>query len=253
VSLELAPPPRWRAARPVCQGKSRLVAATLAVALFGGGCTGDPPPVRDAPVRGGFVRGASSGARLGLVVPASYEQACAYADGMCMPGDEGPIPDELKRPLHFPEIGASGRCPTSVGHRTTTPFATGELLGRGSVEPLVTNSVTRGATATLGSSPDSPRWRVLKVIWMSLPSYLGPVVVRGTRLDRRGLLAFGTSPSPGPLVVPPGPSMNGYGGYRIWPDTAWVRHPGCYAWQVDGLTFSETIVFKAVLPGPLHH
>jgi hypothetical protein len=83
---------------------------------------------------------------------------------------------------------------------------------------------------------------------MSLPSYRGPVVVRGTRLDRKGLLGFGATPRPGPLVAPPGASMDGYAGYRTWPDTAWVRHPGCYGWQVDGLGFSETIVVHAVLP-----
>jgi hypothetical protein len=42
--------------------------------------------------------------------------------------------------------------------------------------------------------------------------------------------------------------MNSFAGYRSWPDTAWVRSPGCYGWQVDGLGFSETIVVRAVLP-----
>jgi hypothetical protein len=50
-----------------------------------------------------------------------------------------------------------------------------------------------------------------------------------------------------PLVVPPGPTLNSGEGYREAPGGLWVKAPGCYAWQVDGLTFSETIVVHAVL------
>ena len=38
--------------------------------------------------------------------------------------------------------------------------------------------------------------------------------------------------------------LTGYG-YRTQPGSTWVRSPGCYAWQVDGRGFSETIVVKA--------
>ena len=31
----------------------------------------------------------------------------------------------------------------------------------------------------------------------------------------------------------------------------WVKAPGCYGWQVDGLTFSEVIDVDAVLPAGL--
>jgi hypothetical protein len=231
-------------ARRSCRKPRRalFLAPVVAAALLGAGCTGGSTGRADA-------HGTPSAVRLGLVIPATYQQACAYADGTCMPGDTGPIPTALKRPLHWPHIGPSGRCPASRGHRTTTPFVTGVLLGRGLVEPLITNPVTQGGTATLGTT-EYPHWRALKVIWMSPPSYQGPFVVRGTRLDRRGILGFGGSPQPGPLVAPPGPTINSYSGYRTWPDAAWVRHPGCYAWQVDGLAFSETIVVRLVLPGP---
>jgi hypothetical protein len=220
-----------------------LLVAVVVVALVGGGCTGDPRATHRAD------SGPGTAAKLGFVIPSTYQQACAYADSTCMPGDTGPIPAALKRPLHWPVLGASGHCPTSHGQPTTTPFVNGVLMGRGLVEPLIANPVTAHGTATLGST-DFPKWRALKVIWMSPPSYQGPFIVRGTRLDRRGILGFGGSPKPGPLVAPPGPTINSFSGYRTWPDAAWVRHPGCYAWQVDGLTFSETIVVRAVLPGP---
>jgi hypothetical protein len=223
-----------------------VVMAVLAVSLLAAGCTG-----KESPSTAVIGKPPSTAAKLGLVIPETYQQACAFADGFCTPGISGSIPDELRRPLHFPHVGPGERCPSSHGHPTTTPFISGSLLGEGSVEPLIANPVTQGGRATLGSPADWPRWRALKVVWMSLPSYRGPVVVRGTRLDRRALLGFGAAPHAGPLVAPPGASMNSFAGYRSWPDTAWVRQPGCYGWQVDGLGFSEIIVVHAVLPGPV--
>ena len=35
-------------------------------------------------------------------------------------------------------------------------------------------------------------------------------------------------------------------GWREAPGGLWVTTPGCYAWQVDGLTFSEVIMVQAV-------
>ncbi|MGH3305584.1 MAG: hypothetical protein ACRDOK_28745 [Streptosporangiaceae bacterium] len=53
------------------------------------------------------------------------------------------------------------------------------------------------------------------------------------------------------MVVPPGPIENGIDGWRDAPGDTWIKAPGCYAWQVDGLRFSEVIVFRTgkVLPG----
>ncbi len=50
-----------------------------------------------------------------------------------------------------------------------------------------------------------------------------------------------------PLVVPPGPTLNSFFGYGTVPGGLFVKTPGCYAWQVDGLGFSEIIVAHAVL------
>jgi hypothetical protein len=121
-------------------------------------------------------------------------------------------------------------------------------LGSGPVRAVIDNEVTRKGRAVLGET-DFRRWpQALKVIWVSRPSYQGPLVIRGTRLDKRGPLDFGEAPNRGPLIVPAGPSGNDYGRYRSWPNGAWMKHPGCYGWQVDGLTFSETIIVEAVLP-----
>jgi hypothetical protein len=53
------------------------------------------------------------------------------------------------------------------------------------------------------------------------------------------------------LIVPPGPTLNGSSGSRMAPGGTWVVAPGCYGWQIDGLTFSYVVIFRAVV-GQLH-
>jgi hypothetical protein len=48
------------------------------------------------------------------------------------------------------------------------------------------------------------------------------------------------------LVVPPCVSSNPVPEYRFAARTTWVSAPGCYAWQVNGLNFSQLIVFQAL-------
>jgi hypothetical protein len=105
----------------------------------------------------------------------------------------------------------------------------------------------RRGIADLINPTSSPPWLALKTLWFSLPRYQGPFVIRAHRLGRPGPVALGEGPTVAPLVVPPGPTLNGAGGWREAPGGLWMRAPGCYAWQVDGLTFSEIIVVRAVL------
>jgi hypothetical protein len=44
--------------------------------------------------------------------------------------------------------------------------------------------------------------------------------------------------------MPPGPTLNSMDGWRAAPTETWLSSPGCYGWQVDGLTFSYVIVFR---------
>jgi hypothetical protein len=39
-------------------------------------------------------------------------------------------------------------------------------------------------------------------------------------------------------------------GWQHRPSFTRVRAPGCYAWQVDGTTFSRMVVFRAVAIAP---
>jgi len=89
-------------------------------------------------------------------------------------------------------------------------------------------------------------WLGFKTDWLSLPGYQGPFIVRAAALDRPGTVefSFDTPPMAVPMVIPPGPTLNGTDGWRDVPGNTWLRTTGCYAWQVDGLTFSEVIVFR---------
>lgn len=181
-------------------------------------------------------------------MPATYEQACSNGASECLRVPAGPIPAALKRPLHFPVLRPGQRCPTSVGGPVKTEDFSGVTLGNGPVRVLLvdTGDVRHGA-ADLIKPTSSPPWLALKTLWISAPAYQGPFVIRAKRLGRPGPVALGGPPAAAPLVVPPGPTLNGAGGWREAPSGLWVRAPGCYAWQVDGLTFSETIVVRAAL------
>jgi hypothetical protein len=161
----------------------------------------------------------------------------------------GPIPAVLNRPLHFPVLQPGQRCPASHGRPVNTADFGGVTLGNGPVRVLVggAGGEPRQGVADLINPTNSPPWLALKTLWFSVPSYQGPFVIRAKRLGHPGPVALGEGPTVAPLVVPPGPTLNGTGHWREAPGGLWVRAPGCYAWQVDGLTFSETIVVRAVL------
>lgn len=85
-----------------------------------------------------------------------------------------------------------------------------------------------------------------KVLWLSDPSYDGPVLVRGLRLDDGGPVTFNGGdaelwlPSTSPVVSQfPAP------GWRNWPSSVDIPGPGCYLLQVDGTDFSNQLVFLA--------
>jgi len=180
------------------------------------------------------------------VLPSTYRQACATEAQVssCLHVPAGPVPAALKHRLHFPALHSGQRCPASRG----TPFNTsqfgGVAMGTGPVRVLAGSN--RRGVADLINPTSAPPWLALKTLWFSLPAYQGPFIIRATRLGRPGPVALGESAGRMPLVIPPGPTLNSFFGYRTVPGGLWVRSPGCYAWQVDGLGFSEIIVVRAM-------
>jgi hypothetical protein len=95
-----------------------------------------------------------------------------------------------------------------------------------------------GSTLVAHSFIGSP-WSGARVTWTAASSYAGPILIRGRQLDGPSAVGFGEGHVPyDELQFPPG-------GTRQWPTFTRIRAPGCYAYQVDGTSFSTVIVFKA--------
>ena len=184
-----------------------------------------------------------------LRVPDTYAEACANESNVCRAGEQGQVPDLLKRSLHFPVVDNGKACPASPGApvNTYTSYFSGIALGNGPVRVAIGS---RGklvlGQAQLGST-SADGWFALETLWFAMPSYDGPFVVRGERLGGGAATidVDGSATDPSPLVVPPGPTANTQDGIRVAPVSTWVTSPGCYAWQVDGLSFSYVIVVDA--------
>ncbi len=126
------------------------------------------------------------------------------------------------------------------------PILDGVAFGRGRVRVVIANSGDpQEGIVDLGSS-DVRGWLAFKTIWFSVPGYQGPFVVRAMRLDGRGLIALQDGAGLAPIVVPPGPTLNGADGWRDVPDGTYVSRPGCFGFQIDTMRSSEIIVVRAV-------
>ena len=51
----------------------------------------------------------------------------------------------------------------------------------------------------------------------------------------------------GAVVVPPGPTPNTLQGWRQQPSGTYVKGRGCFGFQIDGSSFSEEIIVRAVI------
>jgi hypothetical protein len=137
-------------------------------------------------------------------------------------------PFAYRHALHLPRLARGAACPVSTVDDT---------------RPVSPRGL--GADMTLRLAPavnfDSKAWGGQKVLWVVAPSYTGPVLIRGARLDAKGDVRFdlGNVP-PKELFIPRG------GGDRA--SYTRLRAPGCYAWQVDGIGFSDIVVFRATWP-----
>ena len=154
----------------------------------------------------------------------------------------------LRRALHFPKLKRGPRCPVSATQ--TPPWTTGQkLIGPGPVYlmAVVGASPASGISIALSARDNLGRY-AQKTPWAIDRSYGGPMLVRGARIDRRGAVrfAFGHGQHLRELYwndgadqgLPPEPR------YRFLPSETLFRAGGCYAFQVDGTSFSRVIVVR---------
>ena len=131
----------------------------------------------------------------------------------------------LERPLRLPRLRRGARCPTSRVSRAAP--GVGATLGRGPAYPVLV-----GAHA--GTN---------KTLWAVAPRYRGALVIRGRKLDGRGVLRFW--PTRTPRMWWRGLWQEERPQWRYGPSATLVPGRGCSAFQVDGTSFSEQIFFVA--------
>ena len=151
---------------------------------------------------------------------ASYERC----QGTCT----GAAPAALRRPLKLP-ADDGGPCPITLNPQPASPRELPAGVGFRRVH---------------GSD-----WRIAEVTWTVPGAYAGPVLIRGEMLGGSAPLGFGTGAHPYDelqLLDAGQGAPRVAGGGRAWITYARIPSGGCYAYQVDGTSFSEVVVFRAI-------
>jgi hypothetical protein len=156
----------------------------------------------------------------------------------------------LYRPLHLPTLAPGAPCPVAKpAGGAFKRYGIARGLGPGPAYPI-------GATVRFPQIAGET-WGKVKVLWFVAPRYRGHVLIRGHRLDGDAEVRFDATGAPS-LVTPPDelripagwravrvPGIKAVG-QRYMPSSTRLRESGCYAYQVDGTTFSRVVVFRAV-------
>ena len=158
----------------------------------------------------------------------------------------------LHRPLHIPHIEAGASCPLSSKTRVDLgQEGVLALPGRGPAYPNFGDAkrVLEFWWPPIPQQVDfyGTGWSGNKVLWWVSGRYHGPVLIRGRQLDGPNLLRFdrGDPVPPSEIRIPPGNGVRNRASYTR------LRAAGCYAYQIDGPSFSRLIVFKAnIVPPP---
>ncbi len=159
-----------------------------------------------------------------------------------------PASELSNRPVQLIKLESGAECPRAHPGQVNPDF--GPAIGDGPAYAVgftadgVLNVSFPAATETpfFGSE-----WSGAKVLWIVNPTYTGPLLIRGGRLDGSGQIGFETGTEPPfelRLPTPTAPSSS-TSGWRNFPSYTRLRSPGCYMYQVDGLDFTETIIFEA--------
>lgn len=175
-----------------------------------------------------------------VIIPAGSSQAGS--------GRDSDTWRRLHRPLHLPP--GHVRCPVSAPAQASGfPVALREqgtrLFGAGPV--YLRLSTARGlAVLDMRFGRNLNDLRGHQTPWLVRPNYDGPLLIRAWRPDSSGkIMKIGiANEQRAELRLPLSKfrARSVAGGWHGFPSTTWVSGPGCRAWQIDGLTFSQTIV-----------
>ncbi|HET7385803.1 MAG TPA: hypothetical protein VFJ19_03975 [Nocardioidaceae bacterium] len=193
--------------------------------------------------------------------PSGHWVACSPGVDGTFPCGPGAVAAAIRKPLNLPTLAPGASCPVSP----TRTFPHGGAGFSGSFQALGPGPfyMAGPGSTPLQLRPDrSSGWDEQKVIWVVDKTYGGPLLLRGGRIDAPGRLGFahyiGAAHYSGGagdgkahrslLYERAGFGADDRGTLDSFPSGVYIPPsglPGCYAIQVDGVGFSETLVFRA--------
>ncbi len=151
-----------------------------------------------------------------------------------------------QRPLQLLPLEAGSQCPRAHARQIAPNY--GIALGDG---PAYVAGFTADGILNMGFPPPTQtvfygsEWSGATVLWLIDPVYRGPVLIRGGRLDSPGELRFDDGLNPPSQLWIEAASTALPADWRNLATYTRLSSPGCYMYQVDGLGFTETIIFEA--------
>jgi hypothetical protein len=153
------------------------------------------------------------------------------------------------RPLQLSALPPGSACQTSTS-ATLPGSATAAAFGEGPVYPVTGGSaIGLGPLGTDGLRPG-------KVLWLSSPSYTGPALIRGARLDGPSDVRFSGAIGTALRFDLETHTRAGDGtdgsvqGWRYLPSLVYAADAGCYGFQIDmpDRTVTVTLLAKVQVP-----
>ncbi|MFI6508464.1 hypothetical protein ACIBCT_12730 [Streptosporangium sp. NPDC050855] len=158
-----------------------------------------------------------------------------------------PSPVALRpSPLRLPAVRAGAACPTTPRRPWSGPGEAAGVLGDGPLYPIA-DYFMKGTVLELRPGDRDPEGSYVKKVRWLASGYAGPVLIRADRIDGKGTASARFSYTGevrddgfhAEVTAPP----------NSMPGTTTIGGPGCYAYQIDGTTFSTVVVFRAVKSG----
>jgi hypothetical protein len=178
----------------------------------------------------------------------------------CMTGSSAPptpTPVDVwklleQRPLRIPTLPAGKPCPVTQKPMLFYFNSTSESVP---VFARLTAYPFADAQYFANGNPHNDGWGGQKVLWL-VQSYFGPVLIRGHQIGGPHVLRFNGGIDQqyytGDWAMAPLLSMMRLVGSADsnypngWPSYTRAQVPGCYIYQVDGLTFSGYLIVQVV-------
>jgi len=168
-------------------------------------------------------------------------------------GTESAAVAELRsRPLALPTLPPGGACPATPNVMIRPGPGTG-FTGRWAAQRAGVVYLTMAGPhpRIRPSDPHPGGWYGIKDVWVVDANYRGPLLIRGGRIDGPGPMQFQFTPETpmqNALLLqdsPPAPGATAWHWRWSVPTAAFIRTPGCYAYQIDGTTFTTYLLFEA--------